>query len=427
MLHAIAILLGTASSAWCAATRSAPPPPRLGEHPADLADMTAVPVLQHLAASMPEATPRTPAGLLADRSHRYLTAPDPHALFTAEAKADSGEATDHAIKVLSYDVGLLDTRWMLGLRRIRMPEVGSRRSELPTRLLRDDWDILLLQEVWAWADVVRFAEAAEREGYVWFAGSERRHNQHGLVILVKGSIIDGAQRRTEGVFEDQGRKPLSQGPRLGAGYLTWSFTHTASQRRVRIATTRLFDGHTATSWHTRSMQARQLGIDLATSDDDTVLIVGGDMGTGPYHPEGVLGPINGRDDQELWQESTTWAMLRHYGDLVDTATYGHAAGDIEAMHALPEWNRGWTKRPLHGWCAQLPPDRFTSTDCNRLHFAHHRGELVPSRRDQLLVRMADDQGALGTPGLWYVEPEPVRGRTHTLSHRYGVGLDIYLE
>jgi len=388
--------------------------------------MTAMPVLQHLAASMPEDVARTPAALLASRALRYVTAPDPHALLQTELGNENATAQGSPLKVLTFDVGLLDQRWMWGLRRTRMPEVGARRSELPARLLHDDWDVILLQEVWAWADVVRFSEAAEREGYVWFAGSERHHNDHGLVILVKGSIIDGAQRRTEGVFATQGHKPISQGPRLGAGYLTWSFTHADSGQKLRLATTRLFDGRTTTSWHTRSLQARQLGIDIADTSADTVVILGGDIGSGPYHPEEVLGEIAGRSDEDLWQESTTWAMLRHYGGLRDAATWGHDVGDVQAMHALPEWNRGWAKHPLHGWCDQLPALTFTSTDCNPLHFVHHRGELAPSRRDQLHVRMADDQAILGEVSLEYVEPESIRGRTHTWSHRYGVGMDLYL-
>ena len=111
---------------------------------------------------------------------------------------------------------------------------------------------------------------------------------------------------------------------------------------------------------------------------------------------------------------------------MDAATWARDAEDIAAVHALPEWTKGWTQRPLYGWCEQLASHTFTATDCNPLHFSYHRGDRMPARRDQVHLRMTDEQGAFLAPELQYVDPEPVRGSPMPLSPHYGVGLDIQL-
>lgn len=426
MTPALICFLACSSSAL-AGGRPTPAPkvPPTGTHPSDQVAMDSVPVLAHLAASLPEDSDKTLQAVLSKNGPRFVTAPDPTPFLSDQVHASTGPDSGEPLRVLTYNTALLDRGYLLGLQRVRMPRVPARRASLPSQLVKDDWDVILLQEVWDWPDVVRIAETAERAGYVWFAGSKRRHKQHGLMILVRGTLIDGPQERTEGQFADQRRIERWPGPNIKRGYLTWSFTHAPSGQRLRVASAHLQSY--AAWWQVRTLQARQLGLDLAASPDDTIVILGTDLNAGPYYPEDVFGQVDGEPVGEWWQNALTWPALQHYGGLTDLRVVGHDLGDVRAMHAMPEWNPGWLKRPLNGDCHMVPAEVFTGTDCNRLYFQSYGGTEYPARLDHLLMRAPPDTVGIASTGLSYVEPVDVRGSLHELSDHYGVHAELRIQ
>lgn len=397
----------------------------IGEHPADTVPMADIPVLQHLAASLPEDADKRLVSVLDKAGPRFVTAPDPTAHFERQQAVDKGPQDGVPLRVLTYNVALLDRGYLLGLQRVQMPKVPARRSALPAQVLKDGWDVVLLQEVWDWSDVVRLAEAAEREGYVWFAGSKRKHKQHGQMILVRGTLIEGAQVRTEGQFDDQRRIERWPGPNIKRGYLTWTFTHSPTGQRMRVATAH--PQAWASWWLVRTLQARQLGIDLGATPDDTIVVLGTDLNAGPYYPEDTFGEYEGEPVGEWWQNSLTWPVMQHYGGLHDIRVVGTDLGDVPAMHALPEWNRGWLKRPLNGDCGLVPGNVFTGTDCNSLYFSSYGGAEYPARLDHLFLRAPDGTVGIAETGLSYVDPVDIRGATHELSDHYGVFAELRIQ
>lgn len=403
----------------------APTPPKLGDSPADHAPLTDIPVMHHVAASLPERSPKTMAAILARSGPSFVTAPDPSPYLRAQAALDRGPADGTPLRVLTYNVGLLDRGSFLRPHAHQNPHVPARRAHIPERILGDDWDVLLLQEVWDWSDVTRIAEVADRTGYVWFAGSKRHHNRHGLMILVRGELITGAQVRTEGRFEEQLRWERWSSKRIERGYLTWSFTHAPTKRPIRLATAQL-QPHPR-QWRTRTLQARQLGLDLASTPDDTIVILGADLDGAPYYPEDTFGEEAGRPVSAWWQSALPWPALQYYGHLHDVRNLGQMLDDVRIMHALPEWNSGWPKRALNGDCGMLPADVFTTTDCNSLHFQTSQGNGYPARTDHVFLRAPDRSTTVHESNLAYVQPESVRGPRHELSEHYGVQADIRIQ
>ncbi len=387
--------------------------------------MASVPVFMHLAASLPQDAEKTVAAVLARRGPRFVTAPDPTIWLEQQASVERGPLTGEPLRILTYNVALLDRTSLLGLRQFQAPHVPARRATLPVRILKDDWDVLLLQEIWDWSDVARIAEVAEREGYVWFAGSKRRHKRHGLMILVRGELITGAQVRTEAQFTDESPGERWPGPQIRRGYLTWSFTHAPTQRTIRLATAHPREG--AEHWRTRSLQARQLGLDLGATPSDTIVFLGTDLGAGPYHPEEAFSAPAGRPVDDWWHNSLPWPIVQYYGTLLDLRILGEDLGDVSAVHALPEWNPGWQKRPLNGDCPMVSPDLFTAIDCNRLHFQGSAGEDPPMRSDHLFLRAPPGAVGVARTGLAYQTPQEIRGRTHELSDRYGVHAEVWIQ
>lgn len=387
--------------------------------------MTSAPVLQHLAASLPDSGSVTPATLLSRSGPLFVTAPDPSPYLAQQAQLSRGPSDGHPLRVLTFNLGLLEKRSFLPFGAQQNPNVPSRRASISERVLKDDWDVLLLQEVWDWSDVTRLAEVAERQGYVWFAGSKRHHKHHGLVILVRGDLITGAQVRSEGRFADQIRGGRWTGEQTGLGYLTWSFTHAPSQRHLRLSTAQL-QPHPE-HWRIRTLQARQLGLDLAATSPETIVVLGAALYAAPYYPENAFGEDRGEPVSGWWQSALTWPMLQLYGNLLDTRTLGHALGDVQAMHAIPDWNPGWPKRPMNGDCPMLPPHIFTTTDCNSLHFRARGGRDYPARSDHVFFRAPDGAVGVFQTGLAYVQPEVLRSGRHELSDHYGVQVELRIQ
>ena len=405
------------------------PAPPLGAHPKDQASLADSPLLAHLAAALEPGAPgapRTAEALLRSDDWRFVSAPRPEALLASDAargRAQAPAAEDAVpLRVLTYNTGLLDRKYIAG--HVAVPQVPTRRRELPERLLSDGWDVILLQEVWEWSDVARFAGEAERRGYRWWAGEEQRHVQHGILILVKAELIAGEEDKQERQFEAQRCIERWPGPNVRRGYLTWTFTHAPTGQRLRVAS-----AHPQAwpkFWGPRSLQARQLGLDLGQSPDDVVVLLGVDLNAAPYYPHDQFGAVKDAPVEDWWRNAVTYPLIRHYGDLLDVAALAAPAGDITAMDALPAWSPAWRSAPVGGACAGVQPGVFTGTDCNSLYFASYGGEEYPARLDYLFLRDREGVVRVERSAHVYVEPLAFASGSHELSDHYGVMAELRL-
>ena len=358
--------------------------------------------------------------LLRGRPLMVWTAPDPTALLASDHRAGAARAVGAAeavpLRVLTYNTGLLDRRYPFG--HARVPHRDTRGPKLPDQLMHDGWDVILLQEVWEWEDVGRLASAASAAGYRWWAGEESRHVQHGVMILVKADLIAGDEQRAEGQFAVQRRIERWPGPNVRRGWLSWTFTHAPSGRRLRVAS-----AHPQAwpqFWRERSLQARQLALAVSDAPDDVIVLLGVDLNAAPYYPHDTFAEAKGAPVSGWWHNAFTYPLLRHYGDLLDVAAMASPAGDVRAMAALPAWTPAWRTQPLGGACGAVPPGVFSATDCNSLYFASYAGEEYPARLDYVFLR--DVTGAVGVHGTGqaYVEPQTFSSGVHELSDHYGV-------
>src|SRR5690606_36586010 len=175
--------------------------------------------------------------------------------------------------VLSFNTGLLD-RWYPFVV-VQVPPVDARRERSPAELLGDGWDVLLLREVWDERDVEAFEQEAARRGYLSYAGSSERHEEHGLLVLVREALVDpdGPDDRSEQTFELQRDIERFPGPGVARGLLSWRFRHAPTGVVIH-----LFDTHTTAFpelAHVRDAQVRQLGLATRDVPDDELVVVAG--------------------------------------------------------------------------------------------------------------------------------------------------------
>jgi endonuclease/exonuclease/phosphatase family metal-dependent hydrolase len=434
-LRRFALALGALLGGPAALAGRDPAPP-LGAHPKDQALLAGSRELAHLALALrpPGAAlggligvdPDGPkvVDLLAGPPPAFFSAPEPALLAAGRPRLGEARAAvapgAAPLRALSYNTGLLDRKYIAG--HVKVPHRDSRRLVLPERLLNDGWDVILLQEVWEWEDVALLAQAAEAAGYRWWAGEERRHVQHGVMILVRAALVSGPEQRTEGQFEVQRRIERWPGPNVRRGWLSWTFTHAPSGRRLRVAS-----AHPQAwpqFWRERSLQARQLALAVNDAPEDVIVLLGVDLNAAPYYPHDRFGEVKGKPVEQWWRNAITYPLLRHYGDLLDVAALAAPAGDVAAMAALPAWSPSWASQALGGACGAVPTGVFSATDCNSLYFASYAGEEYPARLDYLFLR--DHSAAVGVhaTGQAYVDPMTLPTGNHELSDHYGVWADL---
>lgn len=339
--------------------RAVSSPPDLGRHPADDVPLSRSPDLAHIAAALPGRYAHSPVScLLSARAPRPERGPDPTALFAAEAAGAEPLASGPIVRVLSYNTALLGRDYLD--KRVEMPRLAERRPLLAETLLSKaaGHDILLLQEVWDWADVERFEAVAEREGFVVWAGSREHHEEHGLVVCVRANVIEQQGWRAEGTYGCQYPLEFSPGPRVRRGWLSWQLT--IGGRDVW-----LFNTHLAPFprfWRVRLQQARELGLAVADVAANACVVVGGDMNAAAWYPQDHLATGDGRIVGDWWANAMSYGLLRHYGGLTDAAVRG-------GLVTAPGEEQG-----------------HTATDENTLHAYSYLDTEFPARMDHVLVR-----------------------------------------
>ncbi len=400
-------------------------PASLGEDPLDRVNVADAPALAHLAAGLEDAEELTVEDLFRD-SPRYARPPDPSPLFAEVQVAHEvlGPLPDAMpLRVLSYNTGLLD-RWYSFIA-LQVPHADARRERAPEILLGDGWDVLLLQEVWDLRDVEAFEQEAAERGYLSWAGATDSHEAHGLLMLVREELVDpdGPDERGERLFELQRDIEQFPGPGVQRGFLSWRFRHAPTGVVLD-----LFDTHTTAfpDYNTiRDAQVRELGLAAREAGDDGVVIVAGDVNAAPYYELDAFGVYSGETVSDWWRNAQAYAMLLHYGGLVDTHVTVGQARDVELMGMLPEYGPDFERTPYgdESLCDDLRGG-FTATDCNSLYFEQYAATEYPGRIDYVLLRDAQGQVRVQDSAIEY--DEPLGGEDFELSDHYGVGTTLLL-
>jgi len=386
-----------------------------GELPADQVALADSPALAHLARAYPQ------AGTVADLFDRDLqpdTAPDPSAWYSHQRNAHvtlPGLWSGTQLRVLSYNVGLLDREYLLG--RAFVPHLPERRARQLELLFDDGWDVLILQELWEWHDAQAFARAAEAAGYAHWLGSEDGHSFHGVGLFVRSELIGSTTDQGEVPFDAQRKLEKWPGPGLERAWLEWSFELAGSGETMVVMGTHLTPF--VDFWHVRDLQARQLGLRVASLPADAVVLLGGDLNAGPYYSVDSWVNAAGESVDGFWRNASTLPLLAHYGGLVDARVLVNPPDDVVMGDAVPVGGGASYAETPYGspdFCAEHA-GTWTATDCNSISFASYGGDELPSRMDHVLLR--DDGGTVRVRegGLAYAEPDPQLG--YEISDHYG--------
>lgn len=400
-------------------------PSDLGEYREDQVPLAESPALAHIAAAIDGGDALTLEQLLSGDTPAFARAPDPSGLFALQREEHDGlPAPEDALglRVLTYNVGLL-SRWY-PLTVVEVAEVEARRERFAELLLADSWDILLLQEVWEEQDVARLEEGAARLGYELYAGSERRHEAHGLAILVRSALIDAdaPQTREEHIYEQQRGLERFPGPGFERGFLVWSLTLAGHDVALRLYSTHL----TAllSQQRVRVAQARELGLHTRRASPDELVLVGGDLNAAPYYPADGFGVKDGEPVTGWWPNTIMYGALIHYGNFRDVQLLAGATDDIDALDGLPAFDaEAYAREPLGdaARCDELQA-RLTASDCNSLYFTKNAASEYPARIDYLLYRDARERVRVVNAALEYRAPVELGGGVVAeLSDHSGVG------
>lgn len=396
----------------------------LGDDPLDRSRLSASLTLAHIAAVLEGPEDLTVEQLYRERPS-LLAAPDPTPWLESmrHVVVLPGEEGLNAVplRVLSYNVALLDRWYPFAI--VRAPEIDARRSRSAEIVLSGNWDVVLLQEVWDTQDVERYQHAAEQAGYRIYAGSPRRHEEHGLAIAVRTALIDGTadEHQDETTFEAQRDIEDFPGPGISRGFLSWRFRLASTGRDLTVFNTHMsaFPEYS----QTREIQARALG--LATHRAEGEVIVGGDLNCAAYYRDDRYGEVDGEAVTDWWRNAQAYALLLHYGALQDAWAAAHGARDVTAMRALPPYAASFREVPLgdRARCSAVD-EAFTATDCNSLYFEQYAGTEVPARIDHVLWR--DPWGRIRVGRAEIVHRDPLEGESFELSDHYGVGVEFIL-
>ena len=118
-------------------------------------------------------------------------------------------------------------------------------------------------------------------------------------------------------------------------------------------------------------------------------------------------------------------MLLHYTGAVDLALRGRAEADadldITAGDAVPNNPAGALTSPFGtpSYCAAVPRDAFTATDCNSLYFTQYAGTEFPARLDYVFGRDPGQRLHVEESRVVFTDPVAYGGMMGPLSDHYG--------
>jgi hypothetical protein len=397
-------------------------PKDLGDLPEDQVLLSDAAVLQHLADALEDSEGVDVATLIRDGGLEFTSAPDPSAWMQRihdehQALPELDDAVE--LRVLTWNVGLLD-RSYLGTQ-VLVPDLEIRRAEQLELLFASDYDVLLLQELWEIEDAEAFADAAQAQGYSAWYGSDELHPQHGLFMAVRSEIIAETSAQGEEQYDAQRDLEYWPGPDMRRGWLSWSFELAGTGRTVH-----LYDTHTTAFpdlYDKRNLQARQLGLELSGHPDSDIVLLGGDLNSGPYYGNDEWIDGEGKAHGEWWRNAVAWALWQHYGGMVDAHGLAQPLEDVTLGDTVPVGGgESFLAEPFGdaSWCDTTPVTTFTATDCNSLYFREYAATEAPARLDHLMLRDPDGAVRVDASGLVFTEAQDLDGTTVELSDHYGV-------
>ena len=390
--------------------------PALGAAVEDARDPATTTELVHLVQAL-ESQPARVADLFEAKSLQWASAPDPSAWLAAmhAAAARARMIEGETLRLVTFNLALLDARIFWGLfPYARSPLLEERRVPLAEALFGAGYDIVLVQELWRPEDVTLFVAAAERFGYRTSVTPRATHND-GLATFIKASIVDASTPIVTyaKAYQAQDWTEYFPGPKMRRGYQWTSFAHT-SLGRIGVANT-----HTLAfprNWHTRMLEARELGVAiglLAPGHQRT--LIGGDFNAAPYYPRNDLLLPDGERSTGWWNNAMSYALFAYYANADDLVVAGRA--DEDALADVTAMRNG-----------ELSPDGwpFTANGAtNELYRQQYDSTEYAARLDHVFARASSARYAVVSSGLVFHEPVALGGTLRTeLSDHYGVEVTL---
>jgi endonuclease/exonuclease/phosphatase family metal-dependent hydrolase len=423
MRFCVAFLICNVSLVWAASF-----------HELDNTSLIDSPYLRHLALAIGCEGAMTARELVHNSDVIYITAPDPTQLLQNMQRKNQTKSSGQkkSLRLLSYNVALLDANAFGIFNVIKTPLLEERRQVLPESIFTQDADIVFLQEAWI-ESTTHFLSTAQKYGYKHFIG-ERQKYDDGLMILVKDSLIDHAEP------VEVERKPYETQYYLetysGAGKLRALLRvslDVATLGRIHLYNTHLLSFRL--NWQNRMLQARELGRHIAyTTTEHDLVFVGGDINAGPYYRDDEWAGVVSSRAGDWWRNAAAYPLLLHYGQLDDLMIMGLDAKDADVEvrlgKSVPNQAIDLTK-PIGAyaeWCKQISHVIFTATDCNSLHLRQYPGFEQPARQDHLFVRDPEHRVRVKSRSLVLTERFWLTPDIETeLSDHYGVLANISVE
>ncbi|MDP3274659.1 MAG: endonuclease/exonuclease/phosphatase family protein [Deltaproteobacteria bacterium] len=376
-------------------------------------------------------TGATTVGELLRNPLSFSAKPTPRALLQQIAASNPPAAADAVpLRVLSYNVGLLDVQLFGLVNYARTPDLEVRAAVMAQTLFAQGYDVIAVQELWRSSDVTRFRAAAATAGY-WVVTSSRAGYTDGLAIAVKTSVAP-----TPGVVLAEQYSEISGNEFYPAngysrGFLSVRFESPALGPVV------VYDTHTAafpSAYRLRMAHARELGLHARRNvTDNALLFVMGDLNAAPYYATDRWALANGTSEPDWFANTLSYPVMMHYAGVTDLAVRARSMADADADITLgdlvPSNPAMALQVPLGdaGYCARTPNTVFTGTDCNAMYFAQYAGTEFPARLDYVLARDTDNRIHVAESTVAFVDPVPYSdGRMGPLSDHYGQAVRLQI-
>jgi endonuclease/exonuclease/phosphatase family metal-dependent hydrolase len=394
------------------------PPSDLGVIPADNVRLVDSPKLAYLADALPEGSLKRVSDLF-ETMPIFSHAPDPTALLQATQAANASHANQGPLlKMLTYNVALLDANvfWLIPYR--QTPYLKERRDELPKLILSKGYDVVVLQEVWRRQDRLRFEAEAEAQGYQAFHGPRGSYND-GLLTLIKSKLIEGEAAVHAEPYEARDHQENFPGPGIKRGFVEVAF-ESPGLGMIRVYNTHLLAW--PANWGVRMSEVRQLGDRITRqnaavqSPQGALALLGGDLNGGAYYPSDTWLNPEGEVEKNWWGNAVSYGLLQHYGALSDLYVQGGsvaaATEDIRLGQLLQSLTPAAGRPDVGGTCTQMGyPAQLTVSDCNILYGMQYKDTEYPARIDHLMAYDPDGRIFASAPSTAFTERQAFDGST----------------
>lgn len=314
----------------------------------------------------------------------FANAPNPGKLLESDYLKNKKTAMPKnpvRLKVISYNTGLLDRVKIMGMfGRVAVPFKKNRVNHIFSTVQNEEADFIFLQEIWEPEDLDIIKKNASQGGYIAYSGT-RLQNKHGLLILVKKTILDSSISQREIFYNSQFGLEHWPGPNLKRAYLHWRIKIKNSNRVISLFNTHLTAS--LNNWQVRNEQNITLGKAVHKQKTDQVFI-GGDFNSATYYKFNQYTSPTGIVSDNWWKNSISYFLFRYYSKSIDTyAAANRVKNDINFGDKLQNNVGDKVNIPygIEGFCKNTVPFVFTATECNSLYFQNYRGEELPARMD----------------------------------------------